>query len=537
MGHANLATLCNRTLDSMVSTQQVANISVPISFTPKVKTSENDDTSFWDAKEWHANNELDSSTSSAGKKRWLSARRKHKKEKGNYDAVDNKYESPRNGISCSSVADQIDRSDYLPLSAAPDGPSHIPDTLKTESEEQADNELDSSTSSALSAAPDGPSHIPDTLKTESEEQADNDDAYSVYNPGQPEPPTPVRANTKNVSTYLQLNLDTGSIVPTKSEDNGIETVFRKDGNDNSTVHLMDAIENSRSADEGDTHYSSGTPKELEIPMPNAQPVYRPKVFQPIVLAQNQSHARIKMFGSEYARFLSSTPFAPSISKSKKHGSKSSFGRSNKSPSSYKKRGKSFNIEDANDHVQTGAITDIVVTHEDDPPPKGYYRISQTGSGRDFMAFLQQESGKLGRKTKKLYLNIKKEQNWDRAAQRPCVTSLALIFPDKNEFVPPGFSVVRRYGDKPSEGGDDQNPANLNFGLSDEPVFLCYRRSREGNPITGIVPLQPAIGEAVPEGFTVLERTPRNFVANLHGKGGAPVFLAFRQRLATLETLR
>ena len=81
------------------------------------------------------------------------------------------------------------------------------------------------------------------------------------------------------------------------------------------------------------------------------------------------------------------------------------------------------------------------------------------------------------------------------------------------------------------------PANLNFGISDERVYLCYRRSREGNPITGIIPLQPTHGEAVPEGYTVLERTPRNHVADISFGAGPPLFLAFRQRLANLETLR
>ena len=49
----------------------------------------------------------------------------------------------------------------------------------------------------------------------------------------------------------------------------------------------------------------------------------------------------------------------------------------------------------------------------------------------------------GRKGSSVFLNVKKEPKWDRAVQRPCVTALAIIFPDKNEFVPPGFCVVRR----------------------------------------------------------------------------------------------
>ena len=88
------------------------------------------------------------------------------------------------------------------------------------------------------------------------------------------------------------------------------------------------------------------------------------------------------------------------------------------------------------------------------------------------------SWKLNTKLYEPVNNVKKESNWDRAAQRPCVTALALIFPERKEFVPPGFSVVRKFNALPKSG--DRSPANLNFG--GEPVYLCFRRSREGNPI-------------------------------------------------------
>lgn len=81
------------------------------------------------------------------------------------------------------------------------------------------------------------------------------------------------------------------------------------------------------------------------------------------------------------------------------------------------------------------------------------------------------------------------------------------------------------------------PANLNFGTAGERVYLCYRRSREGNPLTAILPLVPSAQESVPEGYTVLERTPRNYVADINHGAGPALFLAFRQRLANLEPLR
>lgn len=53
----------------------------------------------------------------------------------------------------------------------------------------------------------------------------------------------------------------------------------------------------------------------------------------------------------------------------------------------------------------------------------------------------------------------------------------------------------------------------------------------------MIPLQPSTNEAVPEGYTVIERSPRNFVADINSKAGPAIFVAFRQRLANLETLR
>ena len=234
--------------------------------------------------------------------------------------------------------------------------------------------------------------------------------------------------------------------------------------------------------------------------------------------ENIKPNRLQMFGSEYARYLSTTVLAP-----KEAGSKGSSAASRSVNSRRLSSTKVQKIEDAEQSVLTGAITDLVVTYGEESPPKGFYRISQSAGGETF--FLRDHKTPA-------YLNVKKERNWDRAAQRPCVTALALIYPERKEFVPPGFSVVLRHNSIPKKGV--RSPANLSCG--DEAVFLCFRRSREGNPITGILPLHPAKREAIPEGYTVLERTPRNFVAKIQTTG-SQVFLAYRQRLANLELLR
>jgi len=333
--------------------------------------------------------------------------------------------------------------------------------------------------------------------------------------------------------------------------------------------------------------------------------------------------RIKMFGSEYARHLSSeSPFSPIVTKTrssrfskktKKFSSTSSIAAASLigdsgSPTPQSRGGmsvisnqpggsvmtegfhrgtnisvstmssasmgsntsRSMMLEDASDDILSAAITDILVTHGKDMPPKGYYRISLTSNGNEMDALKQMNTGNksvLGKKKAScVHINVKKEPKWERAVQRPCVTALTVIFPDKNEFVPPGFCVVRKYqpipGNKAEKNDNDKNntanskkesegnvkddvealsssslPANLNYGTVGERVYLCYRRSREGNPITGLIPLQPSANEAIPEGYTVLERSPRNFVADINLNSGPAVFLAFRQRLANLETLR
>lgn len=226
--------------------------------------------------------------------------------------------------------------------------------------------------------------------------------------------------------------------------------------------------------------------------------------------------RLQMFGSEYARHLSTSQLAPiavPISNKRHHHHKCRRHTNTM-------RLRTVLLEEASLDIQTGALLDIVATVNDDPPPSGYYRISQTASGHLVPC--------------KIFLNVKKEASWDKAAQRPCVTAITLIFPDRKEFVPPGFCIVRLYNNMSNGDGP---PANLN-PAGCERIYLCLRRSREGNPVTGLVPLVPAAAESIPTGYTVVERTPRNFVASLTGTPtGEAVFLAYRQRLANLETLR
>jgi hypothetical protein len=291
--------------------------------------------------------------------------------------------------------------------------------------------------------------------------------------------------------------------------------------------------------------------------------------------------RIMMFGSEYARLLSQSmprsqpspnqqgPIPRPNNKAKRSSNKiksklsNSISTTESNAFSVKTSVESGgggggiipSLDDCPHSVATAAITDVVITSGSEIPPRGYYRAFPLGeeSNRNNMV--------PGRKHPRLYLNVKKEPSWERAAQRPCVTAFCVIYPDRNEFVPPGFSVVRHHqtntasnesGKKKKEGGrgtkssatkydelgsSGSPAANINPSSTGERVYMCYRRSREGNPITGVVCLRPTKGDIVPEGYTVLERTPRNFLADMAAKPDAPLFLAYRQRLANLECLR
>ena len=260
---------------------------------------------------------------------------------------------------------------------------------------------------------------------------------------------------------------------------------------------------------------------------------------------SQQKPRMQMFASEYARILSSTKQNYSALASHNRSKlPPTMGVSSKLKAKLSRSdhdaGVGATLEDCPSSVATAAITDLIVTAGSDIPPRGYYRAFS-------LEVPEKNIGPTRKRPKRLYVNAKKELNWDRAVQRPCVTAICVIHPDKNEFVPPGFSVVRLYGghhattvtdSNESAFGSSSTPANINPSSSGERVYLCYRRSREGNPITGIKCLKPTRGDIIPVGYTVLERTPRNFVADMYAKScDHPTFLAYRQRLENLESLR
>merc|ERR1712196_371288 len=98
------------------------------------------------------------------------------------------------------------------------------------------------------------------------------------------------------------------------------------------------------------------------------------------------------------------------------------------------------------------IVDIIIVQGSDLIPKGYHKIHTTVSRR--RADLNNSAG-----GHYIYICIKK----DLSKTITPVVAIAIIFPDRGEFVPYTFSLVRRKKD----------PIDLNTGTNGERVFLCF----------------------------------------------------------------
>lgn len=161
------------------------------------------------------------------------------------------------------------------------------------------------------------------------------------------------------------------------------------------------------------------------------------------------------------------------------------------------------------------IVDICVTQKNDPVPDGFYRISLTPSQKS-------ANIKTGTSGKTMYICIKK------ASSETPISSLVIILPDRNEHVPPGFSVVKR----------DGRVCNLNTGTGGERMFLCFKRDKLCNPITDIQIFFPGKGEMKPKSFNLLDRSVRSVGLDLNmGTGALKITLSYHQSLVNLECLR
>lgn len=147
------------------------------------------------------------------------------------------------------------------------------------------------------------------------------------------------------------------------------------------------------------------------------------------------------------------------------------------------------------------ITDVCIIQKGEPVPDGFYRLSKTLTNRK--ADLNYGSG-----GHQYYLCFKK----DTTGEDVPITNFVVVFPDHEEFIPPGFFVVRR----------GIQSCNLNSGTEEgaERIYLCYKKDKRGNPITDLQIILPEKGEEVPGSFCVIDRSATDLIADLNATTGA-----------------
>eukprot|EP00981_Chlorochromonas_danica_P004234 scaffold857_cov152-Ochromonas_danica.AAC.17 len=162
------------------------------------------------------------------------------------------------------------------------------------------------------------------------------------------------------------------------------------------------------------------------------------------------------------------------------------------------------------------ITDICIVQHGDTIPEGFYRLLKTPSNKK--ANLNSGSG-----GNPIYLCIKKDVGGKSAP----IVNFIVIFPDRNEYVPPGYHVVQR----------GKTGCNLNTGTGAERIYLCYKKDFLGNPIVDLQIILPSKSEEPPKSFNLIEKTASGVQANLNlGNNGPPIFLCYKQELMRLSCL-
>ena len=166
------------------------------------------------------------------------------------------------------------------------------------------------------------------------------------------------------------------------------------------------------------------------------------------------------------------------------------------------------------------IADICIVSKSEHVPEGYYRINRTPSNKK--ANLNTGAG-----GDALFFCIKKLIDGGDAT--PVITALVLVYPDRGENIPPGYSVARRAG----------KPCNLNANNSCERVFLGFKRDPVNCPITDIAVFLRSVkdNDQIPPNFMHLERTMKNHEADLNvSTSGSFIGLCYKQELCTVQCL-
>ncbi|KAF4141125.1 PH domain-containing protein [Phytophthora infestans] len=163
----------------------------------------------------------------------------------------------------------------------------------------------------------------------------------------------------------------------------------------------------------------------------------------------------------------------------------------------------------------GPITDITVNFRGDSVPEGFTKLERSPSG-------QRADLNKGGRGSAIYLCQSKDQSSGKAP----ISEIIAIFPERGEFVPTDYEVVRRRG----------VPANINTGTQGEKIYLCFKRSST-SAIVDLAVMFPRKNETLPYGYMKVDKSPFGHVADLNSNsGGTEVFLAYKKKVASINDL-
>ncbi|KAL7687226.1 putative Sec7 domain, pleckstrin domain, PH-like domain superfamily, MABP domain-containing protein [Plasmopara halstedii] len=161
------------------------------------------------------------------------------------------------------------------------------------------------------------------------------------------------------------------------------------------------------------------------------------------------------------------------------------------------------------------LMDLIVMFRGDSLPEGFTKLGQSTSG-------QRADLNKGSRGPPIYLC----QSKDLSSGKAPISDITVIFPERGEFIPNDYEVIRRRG----------VPANVNMGTQGEKIYLCFKRSAE-SAITDLVVMFPRKNDTLPYGYMKVDRSTFGHVADLNmNSGGTEVFLGYKKKVANLRAI-
>ncbi|KAF1782177.1 MABP domain [Phytophthora cactorum] len=171
------------------------------------------------------------------------------------------------------------------------------------------------------------------------------------------------------------------------------------------------------------------------------------------------------------------------------------------------------------------ITDITVIFRGDSVPEGFTKVHQK---RQFIALVHWTNifnalAQLERSPSGQRADLNKG---GRSSGKAPISEIIAIFPERGEFVPTDYEVVRRRG----------APANITTGTQEEKIYLCFKRSTTTS-IVDLVVMFPKKNATLPYGYMKVDKSPLGHAADLNANsGGTEVLLGYKKKVASISDL-